>query len=63
MDLDPIPRPRTKREMKRLTHELATPSQMEATAAMKQDIQIVPRRPNRLLRGAVSQQPRMAQAR
>jgi cytochrome c-type biogenesis protein CcmH/NrfF len=26
VDLEPIPRPKTKRAMKRLTHELATPS-------------------------------------
>ena len=31
MDLEPIPRPRTKRAMNKLTHELATPSQIDAT--------------------------------
>jgi len=63
VDLDPIPRPRTNLAMNKFTHEFATPSQIEATAAMKQEMKIVPRRPSRLLRGAVSQQPRMAHAR
>jgi hypothetical protein len=45
-----------------LTHELQTPSHTEATAAMKQEMKIVPRRPNRLFSGAVSQHPNMAQA-
>lgn len=62
-DLEPIPRPRTNRAMKRLTQELATPSQMEATAAIKQDQKIVPRRAKYLFIGSVSQQPSIAHAR
>lgn len=49
--------------MKRFAHELATPSQTEATAATAQDINIVPRRAKYLFRGSVSQQPSTAQAR
>ena len=45
-----------------LTHELQRPSHMEATAAIKQEIKIVPRRPKRLFSGAVSQHPNTAQA-
>ena len=62
VDLDPIPRPSTKRAIKRFGQLLATPSQIDATAAMKQDRKIVPRRPRYLLSGSVSQQPRIAQA-
>ena len=63
VDFEPIPSPRTKRARKRLTHEFATPSQIDATAAMAQDMKIVPRLPNKVLRGSVSQHPRIAQAR
>ncbi len=62
VDFEPIPRPRTNRARNMLTHELQTPSHTEATAAMKQEMKIVPRRPNRLFSGAVSQHPNMAQA-
>ncbi len=63
VDLEPMPRPRAKRAMKRFTHEFATASQIEAMAAIAQETKIVPRRPMRLLSGAVSQQPRTVQAR
>jgi hypothetical protein len=46
-----------------LTQELATPSQIDATAAMKQEMKIVPRRAKTLLQGSVNQQPRIAQHR
>jgi len=48
--------------MNKLTHELQTPSQIDATAAMKQEINMVPRRAKYRLSGSVSQQPMMAQA-
>ena len=62
-DFEPIPRPRKNRATKRFTQEFATPSQIEATAAMKQLMKIVPRRPKYRLRGSVSQHPKTAQAR
>lgn len=62
VDLDPIPRPRTKRAMKRFGQLFATPSHTDATAATKQDRKIVPRRPRYLFSGSVSQQPKTAQA-
>jgi len=55
-DFEPIPRPSTNRAMKRLTQELATPSQIDATAAMKQEMKIVPRRAKYRFNGSVSQQ-------
>ena len=76
MDLEPIPRPRTKRAMNKLTHELARPSQIDATddqmssrkvwglpPATKQERKMTPLRPMREFNGSVSQQPRTAQAR
>ncbi|KAL8771818.1 MAG: hypothetical protein Q9194_004764 [Teloschistes cf. exilis] len=62
-DLAPIPKPRTKRAAKRLGQDCTTPSQMEVTAATKQEMKMVPRRPKYRLSGSVNQQPRMAQAR
>ena len=63
VDFDPMPRPSTNLDMKRLTQLLATPSQIDAMAAIKQEMKIVPRRPHKLFSGAVSQHPSTAHAR
>lgn len=62
VDLEPIPKPRTNLARKRLGQLLATPSQTDAIAATKHDKKIVPRRPEYLFKGSVSQQPRTAHA-
>lgn len=63
LDLAPMPRPRTNRAAKRLPQELTTPSQIDAAAAMKQEMKIVPRRPKYLFIGSFNQHPSTAQAR
>lgn len=62
-DLAPIPSPRQKRATKRLGQDWTTPSQIEVTAATKQEMKMVPRRPKTRLSGSVNQQPSTAQAR
>ena len=47
--------------MNKLTQLFATPSHIEATAAMKQEMNIVPRLAKILFMGSVSQQPSIAQ--
>jgi hypothetical protein len=54
-DFGPMPKPRTKRAMKRCCHELVKPCHRHAKAAIAQVRKIVPRRPRRLLRGSVHQ--------
>jgi len=63
LDFEPIPKPRTKRAMNRLTQVFATPSHTDAMAATRHEMKIVPRRAKNRFKGSVSQQPIIAHAR
>ena len=52
---------RTKVLTKRCGHELVAPCHIHVANEKKAVTKIVPRRPNNLFSGSVSQQPRMAQ--
>lgn len=53
----PIPSPRTKRAANKFHRLFVQPAQMQANAETVAVTKMVPRRPRRLLRGAVSQHP------
>lgn len=63
LDLAPTANPRTKRAMSRLYHVSAAAIQKPVTTLMKQEMKIVPRRPNSLLSGAFVQHPIRAEQR
>lgn len=56
-DFGPIPKPRESRAMNMDHHALVNPCQKQARAENIQVMKIVPRRPNQLLNGMVSQHP------
>ena len=62
-DLGPIPKPRKNLAINMCHQVLVNPCQKQARAENKQVMKMVPRRPNRLLNGTVSQQPIKAQHR
>lgn len=59
--MGPIPRPNTRRATKSWGHEYVKASQIDATPAMKQDQNIVPRRPRYRFRGSVNQQENLSE--
>ena len=63
MSNSPIPKPRKNLAINMCHHVLTKPCQKQARAENKQVIKMVPRRPNMLLKGTVSQQPMKAQHR
>lgn len=62
-DLGPMPKPKKNRAMNMCHHVLVKACQKQARAENVQVRKIVPRRPNQLLNGMVSQQPIRAQQR
>jgi hypothetical protein len=62
-DFGPIPNPRANLAINKWYHEFANACQKQAKAEKVQVRKIVPRRPNQLLKGIVSQQPMNAQQR
>lgn len=62
-DLGPMPKPRTKRAMNMWYQLFVKACQKQARAEMRQEMKMVPRRPNQLFIGSVSQQAATAQQR
>jgi hypothetical protein len=59
-DFGPMPSPKERREMNMDHQAFVNPFQKQASEENKQVIKIVPRLPNQLLKGMVSQQPKNA---
>lgn len=62
-DLGPMPKPRKKREMNMCHQLLVKACQKQASAEIRHEMKMVPRRPKSLFMGSVSQQPMTAQQR
>ena len=60
-DLGPIPRPSANRAMNMCHQVFVNACQKHAAAEIPHDTNTVPRRPNTLFMGSVSQHPRKAQ--